>query len=280
MNLNSKIGLGSVQFGIFYGISNTQGQTSSEEVERLIGLALANGIDLIDTASAYGNAEEILGSKNMKDFRVVSKFMPPGRNEDLQVQLQESLRKLRLSCIYAYLAHRPLDLYKNPQQWEELVGFKNSGLVKKIGFSLNEPRELKLLMDRGFFPDLIQVPFNYFDRRFEKSVVALKEKGCEIHTRTTFLQGLFFANPDNLDSFFEAVKPLIKSFQSSVKNLPGALLKFVVEKPFVDKVIVGVENCKQLHENIGSLSCAEQLPKLPFNLPETVVMPSKWPKKA
>lgn len=279
MNNESKIGLGSVQFGVFYGISNTQGQTSKEEVEKLMDLALAYGIDLIDTASAYGNAEEVLGSKNIKDFRVVTKFMPPEVNEDVEVQLKESLWKLKLPSLYAYLAHRPLDLYKSPRQWEELVGFKNSGLVEKIGFSLNEPKELELLMDRGFLPDLIQVPFNYFDRRFEESIIDLKEKGCEVHTRSTFLQGLFFANSDNLPSFFDAVKPFIKTFQNSVENLPAALLKFVVEKPFVDKVILGVENCTQLHQNIASLRCAEQLPELAFRLPETILMPSHWPKK-
>ena len=70
-----KIGLGTVQFGIPYGISNQKGQTSVLEVARILTLAKQKGVGIIDTASAYGTAEKVLGQHDLSAFKVVSKFI-------------------------------------------------------------------------------------------------------------------------------------------------------------------------------------------------------------
>lgn len=277
MNLYNKLGLGSVQFGLSYGITNKKGKTHEEEVRGILKKAFDNGVTVIDTASAYGNAEEVLGKNELQNFKIVSKFMPTEGKESLRSQLNVSLRKLRVPTLYAYLAHRPVELHKNLHQWNELKSVKETGMVEKIGFSLNEPLELEMLMDKGLIPDLVQVPYNYCDRRFEQWIKALKETGCEIHTRSAFLQGLFFADPNSLSEFFSDVKPIIISLHDSVKELSGSLLKYVLEKPFIDKVIVGVEDSNQLEQNIRSLKLAEALPDLKEQLPDRILMPSLWP---
>jgi aryl-alcohol dehydrogenase-like predicted oxidoreductase len=89
----------------------------------------------------------------------------------------------------------------------------------------------------------------------------LKEKGCEVHTRSAFLQGLFFKDTHTLHPFFYIVKPLIKRVQQQTHNISGALLHFVATKPFIDKVIIGVENAEQLLINIRDMKLGIELDK-------------------
>lgn len=278
MSFNSKIGIGSAQFGIPYGISNVKGKTTSEEVLKILNLAENLGIYTLDTAAAYGDAEDVLGKYNLSKFMVVSKFMPPENEQKISNQLFSCLTKLKTTSIYGFLAHRPLNLNNNPWQWDELKELRSEGLIRKIGFSLNEPSELDALLTKGIIPDLIQVPFNYFDRRFVGQMIKLKERGCEIHTRSSFLQGLFFADMKKLSTYFDEVKPIIKSMQESIAFLSGSLLRFVIEQPFIDKVIIGVENSNQLLVNLETIEQSSELPELINHVPEKILLPSKWPQ--
>lgn len=272
-----KIGLGTVQFGTQYGISNRSGKTPAGEVSKVLKLARQNSITLIDTASAYGDAEKVLGQNDLSSFRIVSKFLPPVENETVSVQLKQSLRDLGVESLYGYLAHRPVHLADHLSLWEELKSFKEKGLVEKIGFSLNTPEELKNLLQKNVFPDLVQVPFNYFDRRFNDLMIELKKKGCEIHTRSAFLQGLFFMDIEQLDPYFSELIPLLDDLQGKIGNLQGALLNFVLEQPFIDTLVMGVENSDQFIENLESITKADTLPKLEKDLPATILTPSNWP---
>ena len=277
MKLSEKLGLGTVQFGLKYGISNTSGKTSANDVQKIIALARNYQVDTLDSASAYGNAEEVLGKSNLDGFKVVSKFLPDSLGLSIKEQLSSSLRNLGTKTLYGYLAHRPMDLLDHPEQWEELQALKAEGKVDKIGFSLYEPKEIEKLLKKGFTPDLIQVPYNYFDRRFESAILNLKKTGCEIHTRSAFMQGLFFMNPDDLQDHFNIIKPQLIKLQKN-KPLNGAILKFVLEKPFIDKVIIGVENEEQLKLNIQNIENAPSLPEFEETLPDNILIPSEWPK--
>jgi aryl-alcohol dehydrogenase-like predicted oxidoreductase len=280
MNMNSKIGLGSVQFGIDYGVSNDHGQTSSEEVENILDYAYKVEINIIDTAASYGNAEQVLGFNDLSRFKIISKFMPQEGSKTISFQLNKSLKDLNVNSLYGYLSHRPLSLIDNPKQWDELLTMKQENKIKKIGFSLNEPSELELLLNRGMSPDLIQVPFNYFDNRFRDYLIELKAKGCEIHTRSSFLQGLFFADVQKLPSFFNEVKNDIAELQSSFgNNLSGVLLKYVLALDYIDVVIMGVNNKKQLRNNLTSMNTTQDIPYVNFNFSDSILMPSNWPKK-
>lgn len=282
MNVESKLGLGTVQFGTPYGISNSSGQTPPDEVSRILDVAVRSKIRVLDTASAYGNAELVLGKNDLSRFRIISKFMPPEKEERIEHQLIQSLKHLNSDSLAGYLAHRPMALLEDPAQWEELLDFREKGRVNKIGYSLNEPSELEKLLEAGFKPDLVQVPFNYLDRRFASYISDLTEAGCEIHTRSTFLQGLFFMKPEELNGFFEEARPVLRSLQNEIESLPGALLRFVLDQPFVDVVIIGVETARQLKKNLESLKSVVSgrlLPDLEKPLPEEILMPSKWPSK-
>lgn len=278
MKLYKKIGLGTVQFGIDYGISNHSGKTPESEVSKILKYAAQQGISYLDTASIYGNSELVLGNNKLDNFKVVTKFMPLEKNQSLRDEFEKSTARLGVKKLYGYLAHRPIDLVDNKSQWHMLQKLKEENKVSKIGFSLNEPSELTNLLAFGFQPDLIQVPYNLLDDRFEKQMILLKNQGCEIHVRSVFLQGLFFMQPEDLPNHFNAVRGILKGLQKKHSAyLSGALLKYVLNKEFIDVLIMGVENQVQLEHNLESIAKAELIHEKIPKLDKKILMPSLWP---
>ena len=69
----SKFALGTVNFGLDYGISSTSGYISPEEVKKVLNYASSKDINFLDTAYDYGVSEKILGKSNILDFNVITK---------------------------------------------------------------------------------------------------------------------------------------------------------------------------------------------------------------
>jgi aryl-alcohol dehydrogenase-like predicted oxidoreductase len=277
-SLIRKIGLGSVQFGLNYGISNYQGITGLAEVRNILVYAKTIGVELIDTAYGYGKSEEVLGQAGNDPFKIVTKFLPATPEITIEDQVKSSLKRLNVGSVYGLLAHRPLTVAENPKIWDYMKQLQQEKIVLKIGFSFNLPEEAEIILKTGFVPDLIQVPFNYLDNRFIPYMIHFKNKGCEIHSRSTFLQGLFFSEPDTLSYFFDEIKPLLRNLQMEGKNLSGMLLGYSLEQSFIDKVIVGVNNKDQLVQNINSIYNYHKLPKLGIKVNKEILSPSNWPK--
>jgi aryl-alcohol dehydrogenase-like predicted oxidoreductase len=280
MDLTAKIGLGTVQFGIPYGIGNVHGITSEEEVASILAFAGENGISLLDTAPAYGKSEEVLGNNNLQNIKVVSKVMLQGSNHTISEQLDNSLGKLKIPSLYGYLAHLPMEIINEPKLWDELLKLKEAGRIEKIGFSFNEVSEVEALLLMGITPDIVQVPFNYLDNRFLPTMIELKKRSCEIHTRSTFLQGLLFCDPSRLSGFFNKIKPVITELQKNGDHLPGMLLRYCLVNPYIDYVIIGVNTLEQLIENLNCFPNAKPLNPLDIQLNEEIITPSKWPEHA
>ncbi|MGP1664729.1 MAG: aldo/keto reductase, partial [Rhodanobacter sp.] len=69
-----KLALGTVQFGLPYGIANPGGQIGRDDAGQILALARESGIDTLDTAIAYGDSEACLGAVGTKGFRVITKL--------------------------------------------------------------------------------------------------------------------------------------------------------------------------------------------------------------
>ncbi len=250
-----KITLGTVQFGIQYGISNTHGVPSDSELESIFSVASELGIKQLDTAKAYGNAEERIGKLSNSEFDIITKFPNVDSEKDLELALSESLQMLNISSIYGYLAHNADVLIQNPSLWEVLLEAKKEDKIKKIGYSLYTPEQLERLLYLNCIPDLVQLPYSILDRKFEKQLSILKQLGTEVHVRSVFLQGLYFMNPNKLP---EKLQPLQDSLLE-LKNLciennvsvGEVALNYVISNPNIDKLVIGIETAEQLRENIN-----------------------------
>ena len=190
----NKLALGTVQFGLDYGISNIGGQVSLEEARKVLKLAKEYDIDTLDTASGYGNSEKVLGKIGVNDFQIVTKTTSLQLGVDKVLQsFYQSLTDLNATSVDGLLIHN-IDDTKDKQfdtLYKELDKLKQDKLINKIGFSTYTPDQVDFLLDNFDF-DLIQVPFNVFDTRLIDGgqLQALKNKQIEIHARSVFLQGL------------------------------------------------------------------------------------------
>lgn len=274
-----KISIGSVQFGSDYGISNSSGITPEEEVKEIIEFCRENNITTIDTAYGYLKSEVVLGKNDLSGFDVVSKFLPESNVvPSVEEQMNISLKRLNVSYLYGYLAHRPQYLLENKHIWQFLISAKNDKLVKKIGFSFNEPHEIDEVLKENMIPEIVQVPLNYFDNRFDDKIKFLKDSyNTEVHVRSVFLQGLFFTNTKTLDNFFNPVKNYIEDLQRNYIPLNAHLINYVLKKDYIDKIVIGVNNKNQLIENIEGLKHNFKLPPFTGKVDDKILIPSNWP---
>lgn len=277
MNNLSKIAIGTVQFGLDYGISNKTGKPDIHKVKEILDFANENNITTLDTASAYGDSELVLGNYGVDEFKVITKFLPQDIDKGLEYSFKQSLTKLKLKTIYGYLAHRVDSI--DDKTWSILKKFKSAGLVDKIGYSLQSLSEFQRANEKGYFPDLIQVPFNLLDNRFKGLCKKLKKQGVEIHTRSTFLQGLFFMNTEVMEGFEEVI-PVISDLQNKYKGeLAQHLLRYVLQQKFIDRVVIGVQSKEQLVQNISELELNVRIKDLDLVFSENILNPALWSNK-
>ncbi len=284
----SKLALGTVQFGLDYGINNQRGKIPQSEVFDVLSLAWGAGIDTLDTSAGYGDSEQVIGAYvkgHDENFNVVSKFSMKDAQYVHQV-LTQSLMQTGFNFFYGYLFHCFEDFKKNPQTWDELKSLQDAGKIRKIGFSLYLEEELEYVLEEKLKIDLVQVPYSVFDRRFEKYFRSLHEAGVEIHTRSSFLQGLVFKKPEELDQYFEKIKSKIGQLHqlAKINNVTVAelCLQFVLSMPFIDKVLVGVDNLSHLQEMLAireasplGTAVMEQLMGLE-EVDQKIILPFNW----
>jgi aryl-alcohol dehydrogenase-like predicted oxidoreductase len=291
-----KIGLGTVQFGLDYGVSNRKGITEATEVREILTLAWKSGITILDTAVSYGMSEEIIGQSTPEgaSFQIVTKT--PIFKKDridkadatrLKKTFSKSLTRLEQPAVYGLLVHHANDLLVpgGPYLWQAMEGLKETGLVKKIGASVYSPREIEELAEK-YGLDLIQLPVNVFDQRMIHGgyLRHLKGLGIEIHSRSVFLQGLLLMTPEELSPYFNPIRPMMMQFHSTLQNQRisplAAALRFVYRQPEIDYIIAGVNNHAHLEEIINVVHNMETWGNFDFSVyavhEESIINPSLW----
>lgn len=259
-----KLGLGTVQFGADYGISNKDGKTPTAEVAAILDAATELGVRIIDTACLYGDSEDVLGRSMPPDsrFDIVTKtpqFAKQSLDEADAQQVEDTFRSslLRLNrpSVYGLLIHRADDLFVSGGDllMDRLLTLKQSGLVSKIGVSVYSAHQIDEVLAR--FPiDLIQLPINALDQRLLQSghLQKLKRAGVEIHARSIFLQGLLLMGLQDVPDYFSSIRERLESYHRFIEAqglIPiQAALGFVANIPEIDQVICGVNNRQQLRE--------------------------------
>ena len=124
--MKPSLSLGTAQFGLSYGITNTKGKISSHEAKSIFQFASSNGVEYIDTAQSYGNAEDVI-SKNLpvnSTFKIITKLSPQTSKiftvEDKkywETSFIDSKRKIGNKPLYGFLIHSINDLKKTGSQF-------------------------------------------------------------------------------------------------------------------------------------------------------------------
>lgn len=290
-----QLGLGTVQWGMPYGIANRSGQPGSAEVGAMLRLARAQGVQLLDTAHAYGAAETLLGKLNAaaQGFRVVTKTQPlPGGavgQENIRKIVQAfdgSLARLASDRVYALLAHHADALLAEGgrQVWAALEAIKAEGRTQKIGVSVYHPEQLEAILER-YRIDLVQLPVNIYDQRFAQSglLQRLTRLGVEVHARSAFLQGVLLSPPSELPPYFDPIRThharLHRLFADHGMTPLAGCLRHCLRQPDIDAVVVGCESLGQLNE-ILDVKCDDRTDMPPVAsyalAEERFINPSQW----
>ena len=284
-----KLSLGTVQFGMNYGISNKAGKVSKIEAKSMLDSAFSAGINLLDTAMSYGNSEKYIGELGTQKFNIITK-LPPCPLDCVNVddwiieQLKNSLKTQKRNSIYGLLLHKPSQLLETRGRdiYHSMEKVKKLGLVYKIGISIYSPKELDYILDQ-YLLDIVQCPFNLVDRRLYTSgwMDRLKELGIEIHTRSPFLQGLLLMSHKDMNAKFPIWSEIWDKWHVWLKNSDVSAIQACLSFPLsfrnVDRVVFGANSLIELNEII----LASKI-KTEFNFPqisceeETLINPSNW----
>lgn len=255
-NLIEKIILGTVQFGLDYGINNSSGKVSDNEIAKILEVATKHNLFFLDTAQAYGDSEIRLGiyiSNSDSSWKVVTKITKQNV-ERITDSIIESCNKLHLTKLFGILYHDFNSFKEESKYYSELEKAQNNGIVEKIGFSLYHPEELEYLFNNNVNFNLIQIPYNVFDQRFEQHFEELSKRNIDVHIRSVFLQGLIFSETKSIHPFFDGFKSKLERLQhiSVQHNIPKDVicLLFALQNKHISNVVMGVDNSKQFANNL------------------------------
>ncbi len=254
----AKLCLGTVQFGMHYGIHNTLGrQPTEEEVFGVLNAALDTGIRMFDTASAYGTAEALLGRYGLaaRGGRIISKLHPAegGERRDVRNEIRRSLVRLAVSRLYCYMLHRVEDL-DDASVMDAMDEAKAHGWTDTIGVSIYSPEDAVRAAEDSRI-DIIQVPYNVLDQRLDDGdfFKRAKENGKEVFARSTFLQGLLLMHPADAETKVAGSGVYVEQFQSMAAEdgfLPReAAMLYALCHTGISYVVFGVDTGAQLREN-------------------------------
>ncbi|MCI9359413.1 MAG: aldo/keto reductase [Hungatella sp.] len=294
-----KLCLGTVQFGMKYGIHNQGGQPSEEACFDMLDTALGKGIRIIDTARAYGTAEIVIG--NYLEYRrchdkveIISKLRPNVIDKDekdiysvVREELEDSLKRLHMSSLKGYLFHTPEYVY-NEEIIQALYRLKEEKLIQNIGVSIYSMEEGFEAIKRHM--DYVQLPYSILDQRGMQSnfIKAAKEAGMTVFTRSAFLQGLFMMEMDKIPPNLEHSKPYLRYFEELTKKYNKSrvelLIQFIKASSGIDYLVFGVDNKEQLLEDFMAFAEGQPIERELLNsikeyyeqVDESIILPSLW----
>ncbi len=268
----ARLGLGTVQFGLPYGLTSGPRQIAPPLARVVLERAWARGVDLLDTAPAYGDSEAVIAAQwpAAARFAVVSKTHRIGRDrielDDIKQIVERaklSIARFPRSALHALLVHEAEDLLVpgGDRLFAALDALRRDGLIERLGVSVYHPSALDAVMAR-YSIDAVQLPFNVLDQRFAQTglIARLAAAGVEVHVRSLFMQGFLLGAPPALPAALQRVAPLAASFReqaraSGLDPVTAALL-IAERQPGVARIVIGVDGLESLEENLASFDRA------------------------
>jgi aryl-alcohol dehydrogenase-like predicted oxidoreductase len=295
----SRLTLGTAQLGMAYGVANTVGRLSADQVLRVLDAALEHGIRCLDTAPAYGDAEERIGAwrraRSHPDVALATKLgrlptdlAPRDLARHVRASVEASRARLAADRVDFLLLHAAADLERfGAALVAALAEAVAAGLAGRIGVSAYTPEEVDRALEQEEF-SVVQVPLHLLDRRLVESgrLARLEMRGFTVFARSPYLQGLFALAPSQLPARVAHAAPWLERLLAATRRHGLAAVDCAVAwaaaQPGVTSVVVGAESAEQVEANARAVSAP-----LPAGLdadlsalgeaPLDVIDPSRWP---
>jgi len=296
----SRLMLGTVQFGLDYGIANKAGQPAYEVARDIIACAYEGGVNCLDTAALYGDSEEVLG-RALSELKIADKMVVATKvchlADDLaaseadaiiEESVMRSMRRLRMDVL-------PICLFHNETNFlgyaDSLLKLRDRGLVGYIGSSVTTPGAASTIVRSGL-ADAVQMPTSVLDRRFVRIGVCdqAAKRGTALFARSIYLQGLLLMPEDEILPELADVIPVRRNLQTLAEQagmtISELAVRYVLGISGITSLVVGVDSVDQMRENIAlfdkgplasemSAAVTEAVP----DLPESILFPSNWSKR-
>lgn len=294
-----RIGLGTAQLGLDYGVTNESGRVSESEAASILALAVRAGMNTVDTARLYGESEAVLGRCMPIEgsLRIVTKSpkfgdlaSPADAGAALVKAFDDSLAKLRRETVHGLLLHDPTDLLgpAGDALWTAMTTLKDQRRVNRVGVSVYEGAEIDVLLGR--YPlDIVQLPYNPIDQRLVAGgqLTRLRAAGVEVHARSLFLQGLLLQSPDSIPARFEPVRRAARQLAHSAAEVGISQLEYVLALAFkqaeIDRFICGVTAATELEAIVLAAETAQRVQErvavpITESLDPLYLNPARWSK--
>ncbi len=288
--------LGTVQLGLDYGINNHFGKPDKNIAFQILEEAYNHKVRFLDTASAYGDSEKIIGEFQRNTgckFQISTKCSEDLDKVSLLTSFEHSCERLCVKEIDIYYLHS-FSQCKNVSAIESLIVLKAKKKIRRIGISIYSPEEMDYILNNLPEIDIIQFPFNILDcYRWKKSHLfdlAYKRKK-QLYARSIFLQGLIFnSETDRIIKKLEAQKyisylrHLALDKGLTIQELAFAYVNSVTQ---INGMIIGCETKKQLKNNIHlfkknyylSKNELDTIENYMCDIPDIIVDPRQWERR-
>jgi aryl-alcohol dehydrogenase-like predicted oxidoreductase len=288
----TKFIIGTAQFGMDYGVANSNGQPSESTIREIIECATENEVFYYDTAISYGNSEEILGKifGELKIHQLVKVFTKiPKRTEvdslgSIAESIKKSLSRLKTEQLFGLLIHSEFDHL----HLEELSKIKEAGFCKHIGLSTGHDSSFnsKILKNQNL--ELLQIPANLLDRRNLIPTILDNAVEKRVIVRSIYLQGLFSMLPQAISEFHKPLKPLLKRLNQIAQEFEMTLnelaLRYILSYS-PSYVVIGAESIAQFQKNLAwfkrdplKKEILDRIHSVSFDLDLRLITPNLWPK--
>ncbi len=279
----SFIGLGCWRFGEEENPPETDnpgksywgGQKHTDSI-RCMDAAVRGGITHFDTAQSYGKgrSEQFTGQKlsRIRDRVIIaSKIMAETGDEDyIRKKVDLSLKRLNSEYIDIIYIHWPYDNMTIRKTVKSLEKMRDKGKIRYIGVSNFSLSNMRSAMDEGKI-DFHQTGYSFLWRKSEEEIIPFCVKnGISVIAYSFYAQGLLVSeNPETIGTgvndrrrqlvFFRKNNiPVVEKTVSELKKLshdtgfsvPALLTGWGKSKPWLDSILTGGRNRKQIEETI------------------------------
>ena len=294
----SQITLGTVQFGLNYGIANRSGKPAYEVCRDIVAEAVSAGIRTFDTAAAYGESEAVLG-RIFADLGIADQVAVVSKCRHLatdtlsrteaeaviEASLRSSLENLRMERLPLFLLHQDQDLV-----WMEvLAGLRERGWIERLGISVGTPGGARAAAEHGL-TEAVQLPVNPLDHRFtaDPSFRRMADRGVALFARSVFLQGLLLMPEARIPEMLRPVIPVRRELEALARedgmSMAEFCLRYCLSIGGVTSVLIGVDSVAQLRDNIRMIErgplepdVIDRVREIVPEFPETILFPVHWP---
>lgn len=249
----SRLGLGTVKFGRNQGVKYPRAfeLPTDKEIINLLACAQELGINLLDTAPAYGSSEERLGKilrGHRQEWILCSKAGEEFENgesfyefspEKIRASVERSLKRLHTDYIDILLIHsngEDKKIIEENNVFETLAELKKAGLIRSFGMSTKTVDGGKLAVDLS---DVVMVTYNPQDTE-DLSVI----RHAQQQNKAVFIKKAFGSGH------------LVDLYNNSTEDPVLAAMRFIFQEPGVTSVILGTLNQAHLKYNVA---CFERM---------------------